>query len=137
VKGYTPLNAACESNQLEIVSLLLEYGADPLQEDAVSLPQSVDVFVSLISQSCHALTPLTTVCQKSSANRDIVSLLLSRGANVNYLPITDPPNRYDTRSPFHAACKVGDMEIVSRLLDAGANVNLKSFPVREIVPFAD
>jgi ankyrin repeat protein len=137
LKGYT-LNAACESNQFEIVLLLLEHGADPLQEDAVSLPSICCCpSLTLVSQSRHALTPLTAVCQSSSANVDIVSLLLSRGANVNYLPITDPPNRYDTLSPLHVACNVGNVEIVSRLLDAGADVNLKSVPVREPVPLSD
>lgn len=61
--GYTPLHIAAKKNQMDIATMLLEYGAKPNAE------------------SKNGFTPLHLASQEG--HTDIVSLLLEKDANVN------------------------------------------------------
>ncbi|XP_062569488.1 uncharacterized protein LOC134231543 [Saccostrea cucullata] len=90
----TPLAAACERGEMNIVKVLLEAGADVN-------PQSM------------YKTPLTAAAESGHTN--VVNELLKSGACVN------PQDKYDI--PLTAACRKGHLCVVKQLLDAGANVN--------------
>ena len=46
--------------------------------------------------------------------RSCVALLLSRGANVN-------AKKYDNATPLHCACEIGNLGIITLLLNHGAD----------------
>ena len=69
-KGDTPLNEACFNNDIELVKLLIEYGAD--------------INVKEISDSSHMpRSPLMSACFVGF--EDAAKLLISKGADINYI----------------------------------------------------
>ena len=93
----TPLQMACHSGKADIVSVLLEHGAD------------VDAF------SAHdRKTPLTIACS-SNTTLDIVQLLINAGADVN--------GGAGVIAPLHWAAYVGNIEALDLLIQSGADVN--------------
>jgi len=100
--GGTPLMNAIGCRDLEIITLLLDNGAD------------------VNATGNFSVTPLTSVARSRPEDEDdgtaIVKLLLARGASVN----AEEDGMF---SPLHSACSSGNAEIVKLLLAAGAKVN--------------
>ena len=106
-KGDTALYRACESQQLEVVQMLLEAGAD-------------------VSLKSERLYPLMAACEASNA--ELVSLLVKAGADVKCRngndetclhTATNPPIM-DSKKP---ADSVAIVSITKTLLEAGVDVN--------------
>ena len=97
--GNTLLMFASNAGHLEVVRLLLEYGANPN------------------IQNEYQLTPLIDASEKG--HLEIVRLLLENGAD---------PNRrlHNEDTPLIIASRIGHLEIVRLLLEYGANPNLKN-----------
>ena len=101
----TPLQQACYSDRAtsrsaQIVSLLLEFGAD------------VDTFTARETRR-----PLTLAC-RSKFNLGIIQLLLNAGADVN--------GGGGIIAPLHQAAYAGNTEAIALLLQSGADVNILS-----------
>lgn len=92
----TALAMACEKNRIEIVSFLLEMGAD----------------VNVIDS--YGNTPLLYACKKN--NREIVSLLLNAGASVN---VKDDNNI----SPLMYAIQNGFQKVTRLICEKRPNFN--------------
>ena len=95
-----PLHLACEESNVECVEILLNQGFDV---------NAVDIF--------HR-TPLYLCCGNFRARTiECIRLLLRRNLHVN---IAD----HYGRTPLHVCASVGADEIISILLDSGANPKL-------------
>jgi ankyrin repeat protein len=95
------------------MAALLEACRQGRVDEAIDLiNQGLDVNISDKSGN----TPLTHSCRFQSL--ELVTLLLSRGANVN------PPINCLIYSPLMSAILTGDIELATLLLDHGANVNV-------------
>ncbi len=98
--GFSALHLACYFGQAEIVALLLKEGAD----------------VGVVVPS-NQLRPLNSAVAARSL--EIVQLLLARNPEID-------AQQAGGYSALHAAAKHGDLEIVRRLVEAGANPKLES-----------
>ena len=96
----TPLQMACESEKADIVSSLLEHGAD------------VDAMTAYDRQ-----TPLIRTCW-SNRNLSIAQLLINAGADVN--------GAGGVIAPLHVAAWNGNTEAIELLIQSGADVNILS-----------
>lgn len=92
--GYTPLEIACSSENvgLDIINKLIDQGAD-LEVRNVNGQNLIDI----------------------SLNKDIVALLLNRGAHI------------DQKSNLYTACKFGDVLMARLLIARGARVNVEHY----------
>jgi ankyrin repeat protein len=94
-----PLCFACKNQNIELIQILLDSGAD----------------INIVDDEQLGTTPLIIACQQG--NTDIVRLLLDSGANINldcelgFTPLTN-------------ACAYEQIEIVRLLVERGADVNL-------------
>ncbi|KAJ3529040.1 hypothetical protein NM208_g9933 [Fusarium decemcellulare] len=136
--GKTALHFACAKGLFDMVSLLLEQGADIHQKDAHSntpLLQSCwdpqpDIFSFLHSQGAlvsdvnkhgrngfHAVVlgdgPFT------EAHKDVLNLLVGSGADINRRDIFG-------YSPLFHACRERKTELIEFLLDLGADIEQKT-----------
>ena len=104
--GTTPLGIAISDPQvsLQIVEILLDYGADINSVDGENTP------------ALHAAIKAKSL--------EVVKLLIQRGADVN-LPATAGRKR----TPLQLAAETGDYDIVLRLINNGARIN--DTPTRE------
>ena len=98
----TPLGAACEKGDLEMVKLMLEKGAD----------------VNYVPRNAYASPLGFAVLSDSVENLEIVRLLLAEGADVNY-------SEYSTWQPAYKLLEghelpTNGMEILKALMEAGA-----------------
>lgn len=100
----TPLEAACQSNQVTVVERLLEAGA------------------AIESNDCpdESGSPLFWAVEAGSL--EIVDLLLKNGANPNALRHSEKGRR----TVLSQACKGVSAEVVSALVEAGADVHKTS-----------
>jgi ankyrin repeat protein len=134
----TALNLAVQANDIEMVLLLLEGGADinlgrsgyeesPLQTSLKrkgGLRQDLDFKVAKLLLSRGAIvhrpssedeeTPL--VMASENGNLDIIRMILEQGAPINY-------HWEYNMTPLMAAVKGGHLEAVEFLLDNGADAN--------------
>uniref|UniRef100_A0A8C3G3F9 SOCS box domain-containing protein n=1 Tax=Cyclopterus lumpus TaxID=8103 RepID=A0A8C3G3F9_CYCLU len=140
VDGQTPLSEACACGHVTCVSLLLQHGATPLGTSQTSSPihraaakghseciqplvqhgADVDQF---IAQSGF---PLHVAC--SHQHLSSVRKLLQLGATVN--------SRVSGASPLHIAAGLSDPEMVSVLLDHGADRCLRNSEGKQPVDVA-
>ncbi|XP_056284488.1 ankyrin repeat and SOCS box protein 9-like [Pseudoliparis swirei] len=129
VDGHTPLSEACGCGHVTCVSLLLQHGATPLGTTPTSSPlhraaakghseciqplvqhgADVDQFIA------PSGFPLHVAC--SHQHLSSVRKLLQLGATVN--------SRVSGASPLHIAAGLSDPEMVSLLLDHGADRGLR------------
>jgi ankyrin repeat protein len=130
--GETALMIASGNNHIKIVQLLLAYGANvngggwivgyPLMEAAreghfeiakLLLEKGADVNI----MADEGFTALDAAIAKNRV--EVVQLLLNKGAN---------PNRYVAgATPLYDAAGYGYAQIVSLLIEHGADINAKSF----------
>ena len=99
-EGYAPLHIACNIGNVEIVKLMIEYGADP----------------ECIHEGSGATSLQEAVC---SGSLELVQTLLP------HIKSNDFVNRKDNRgwAPLHFACHYGHPQITRYLLEHGANVD--------------
>ena len=103
-QDYTLLTSACVGNCFQAVKDLLEIGADPNVQDN------------------NFLTPLIIVAHYGYI--DILDLLLDKKYKTDPDKIINQDIELGTA--LHVSCRVNNIDVVSRLINAGANVNLKN-----------
>ena len=110
----SPLEAACYNAKPEAVEFLLRSGANP---NTTSMPTGETLLHQVITKSTE-----------SSERTTIVKSLISYGADVNSLTVPHVATqcfmrdiRTRAESPLHRAAAYGDAEMVSALIEAGAN----------------
>ncbi|KAM4609286.1 ankyrin repeat and SOCS box protein 9-like [Polymixia lowei] len=130
VDGKTPLSEACAQGHLTCVSLLLQHGATPQGTGQTSSPihraaakghpECIEALVQHgadvdqhIEQSG---SPLYTAC--SNQHLSTVRKLLQLGASVN--------SRVAGNSPLHVAAHLSSPELVSVLMEHGADHSLRN-----------
>ncbi|XP_043929063.1 ankyrin repeat and SOCS box protein 11-like isoform X2 [Protopterus annectens] len=142
VDGITPLFNACCSGSAACVNVLLEYGAKPQLECQLASPiheavkrghrECMEILlnngVNIDQEAAHYGTPLYVACVFQRT--ECVRKLLHLGANVDLGICLD--------SPLHAAARKSSAEIVTMLIDYGANVKCRNAegvrPVELAVP---
>ena len=97
-----PLFAACETDQLEVVKLLLK---------------RKDLKVNTIR---YKETPLSTAAERGYV--EVMKLLIENGANVDYVGDTDTPG-YEIESALHKVAHNSQYEAAVLLIERGASVN--------------
>ncbi|MFO7955892.1 MAG: ankyrin repeat domain-containing protein [Candidatus Brocadiia bacterium] len=133
--GDSPLLAAAERSDPEMVRLLIEHGADLHHVDAggrtalhrvagardADPRQQVEILELLIARGLdptareeHGDLPLHGAAY--AGNATVVEFLLQRGVPVN-------ATNYSGFTPLHHAAAYGDVEAVKVLIDAGAAFN--------------
>jgi ankyrin repeat protein len=140
-----PIANAAAVGRLDIVQLLLDYGADPnLPEEQIAprgkaLYQAVfnghyEIAKRLLEHGAFPNPPVETgdalwVAQKFRPNARIEQLLLSYGAT----PVPEVPeeawpavaHNWLRITPLHEAARAGDLEKAKALLDAGADLTAR------------
>jgi len=120
-EGDTPLHIACRAGSAECVTLLLEHNAEvemrnrrysPLhiacKEGAFEVAEIlVNAEADVNSISADDSTPLGLCCLSSDTR--LFNLLLAKGADINLA--------------FLHACGTGNLQVVKKLLEYGANVH--------------
>ncbi|XP_078348823.1 transient receptor potential cation channel subfamily A member 1-like isoform X2 [Oculina patagonica] len=140
-EGMTPILRASLSGHVEIIEQLLDKGASicPLPGSTAPSPLMCAVkrghhraILFLLQRGSpidlrdsHQRTCLHVAAY--SANVETVDIILKNGGKE----LIDSLDR-DSRTPIHYAAAKGSREIVQKLLDAGANVNVKD--IEEKVP---
>lgn len=135
--GSAAIHAAAEWGNEEIVALLLEKGAEiDLLNDShesalyiavsggdISLAHFLlnhGANVDSIMRKSHKVPLCAAIGRRSTA---LVKLLLEHGANINAQEKRNG-NIINKGTAMHQATSIGDEELVSVLVDAGADVNL-------------
>ena len=127
-----------DCNELEVVKLLLEYGADinQIDEDKYNvvalaiLHQKVDVLQHLLSlkdqlkEQHHiplhlAIRKINTTQEKKKVNFQIIDILIRTGADVNEKDSNGYTSLYLALMP-----NILDLDIIKRLLEAKADPNI-------------
>ncbi|GLD69207.1 ankyrin repeat and SOCS box protein 9-like protein [Lates japonicus] len=130
VDGQTPLSEACARGHVTCVLLLLQQGATPLgtsqssspihRAAAKGHPECIEPLIQYgadVDQCIDQLgSPLHAAC--SNQHLSTMSKLLQLGASVN--------NSVSGDSPLHIAARLSSPELVSVLLDHGANCSLRN-----------
>uniref|UniRef100_A0A3Q2EBP8 Ankyrin repeat and kinase domain containing 1 n=1 Tax=Cyprinodon variegatus TaxID=28743 RepID=A0A3Q2EBP8_CYPVA len=129
-RGYTPLIIAVLQRFSDIISLLLEHGADATQGDEdqwtplhFAAQNGDDRTIRLLlekgaeadAQEKAGWMPLHLACQ--NGHETVVRLLLSRLSE----DATVAPEEDEGRTPLHLACSYGHLNIVKLLLGRGAD----------------
>ncbi|ERF71551.1 hypothetical protein EPUS_00540 [Endocarpon pusillum Z07020] len=114
---YTPLQAACVYGDLELVPILLDRGADVNAQASLNADDDYDDQTALSAAI-------------DNRYEDIVCMLLDAGADANAWPpfhacdVDLEASEHGTLTALQAAISLNDAETVSKLLIAGANVNV-------------
>lgn len=111
VDGFTGLGLSCFFNQKEIVSFLLQKGADP----------------NIASNNDFKVAPLHSAAATSQI--EIVNILLQNSANVN-------AKQSNGVTALHSAAHNGATELVKLLLKNGADKNDKTQEGKSVLDFA-
>ena len=141
--GETPVHLAVHANSLELTRLLLTNKAAPDLPDASGRTpldsvfdndngthdninsDSISIVKLLLNAGADPNTPFLNgydLLSQAFSTRNIalVALLVSRGADVNYI------NKADGESSLMKAVYWGNKDIISLLLDKGADINYKT-----------
>lgn len=121
-----PLSIAMMNGNWDVAKRLVEAGADVNAWDIFGQSPLHVAIGNMKTRGDN--NPLDSDAQNKATGRELVMLLVERGANPNQQLFYKPPGR-DTGvgrglTPFLAACASGDIEIVKLLLDHGANPKL-------------
>ena len=121
-----PLSIAMMNGNWDVAKRLVEAGADVNAWDIFG-QSPLHVAIGYMNTRGDN-NPLDLDAQNKASGRDLVKMLVERGANPNQALFYKAPGR-DTGvgrglTPFLAACASGDMEIVKLLLAHGANPKL-------------
>ena len=100
--GYLPIHLAAATGQVEVVSWLLQHGADPNAN---------------AGDDFNPMRPLQLAVMNGST--EIIDLLIKGGAKLD---INEGPREIRYQSPLVIATAYGRLEIVRQLLDRGAPV---------------
>lgn len=125
--GVAPVSIAMMNGNWDIAKRLVEAGADVNQWDIFGQSPLHVAIGNMNTRGDN--NPLDSDAQQMQASgRDLVKLLVERGANPNQQLFYKAPGR-DTGvgrglTPFLMACASGDIEIVKLLLAHGANIKL-------------
>ena len=131
-REVTPLHVAASAGHVDILSLLLEHGADldaqakfdwiPLHRASVS--GGVEAGRCLLDRGAdinrrddHGYTPLSLAT--TFGHVEFARMLLERGARVN-------DQNEDGETPLQLAVQAGDIQVVRFLLEHGADVNARN-----------
>ncbi|XP_040914004.1 ankyrin repeat and SOCS box protein 9-like [Toxotes jaculatrix] len=140
VDGQTPLSEACAWGHVSCVSLLLQNGATPVSTSHSSSPihraaarghpeciESLVEFGADVDQYIdQSGSPLHVAC--SNQHLSAVRKLLQLGASVN--------NRVSGDLPLHIAARLSSPELVSVLLDHGADRSLRNLEGKQPLDIA-
>lgn len=124
--GVPPLSIAMMNGNWDIANRLIEAGADVNQWDIFG-QSPLHVAIDGMKRRGDN-NPLDSDAQNQASGRDLVKLLVERGANPNQQQVYRAPGREGGLgrgyTPFLAACASGDIEVVKLLLAHGANPKL-------------
>lgn len=134
----SPIHIATENGHIDVVKLLIKNGAKVnntinIRNTTLKTYYENGTF-SMYGYSTIGITPLYIASKQGYT--DIVKLLIDNGANVNYTTITssttpfygkdiynNDKNRITTgMSPLHIASQYGHVDVVTVLINNGANV---------------
>jgi ankyrin repeat protein len=121
-----PLSIAMMNGNWDVAKRLVEAGADVNAWDVFG-QSPLHVAISYMNTR-GGNNPLDLDAQNKATGRDLVKILVERGANPNQELFYKPPGR-DTGvgrglTPFLAACASGDIDLVKLLLAHGGNPKL-------------
>jgi ankyrin repeat protein len=126
--GVVPMSIAMMNSNWDIAKRLIEAGADVNQWDIYGQAPLHVAIGNMNSRGNN--NPLDMDAPNQASGRDVVQMLVERGANPNQQFFFRPPGRgLDIgigrgTTPFLVACAGGDIEIVKLLLEKGANPKL-------------
>ena len=116
--GATPFLRAAQSSDLELMKLLLEYGADATLTTAIGV-------TPLMVASGIAWVEGVTFEWSEDANKEAIRLLIELGNDVN------AQDREDRRTALMGAAHKGRNYAVQMLVDAGADLSLRDIGSRD------
>lgn len=100
---FTTLTRAASCNKLEIVQILLNFGAD----------------VNLTA--CDDWTPYAINYVAESGSGELITLLIENGAIID--KTSNKENPQNAKTPLHTACRCGNYDAVLALIKGGAKIN--------------
>lgn len=106
----TPLQCACKSNNLELIDLLIQRGADPKK----MAPNFYDNLSADLKYRLSGNSQLHISCEKGKM--DEVRILLEKGAN------TEGKN-FNGNTPLHLACMNGNLAIIQMVAEKTTEVD--------------
>ena len=130
--GIAPLTLAMMNGNWDIARRLVEAGADVNQWDIYGQsPLHVAIENAYVSRRSGLGNLGTDKSPNATDGRTLVKMLVERGADPNQQMFFRPPREpgqvsASTRgtTPFHRACASADPEIITYLLDHGADIKL-------------
>lgn len=111
VDGITALEIAIQNNSIEAVKLLLKYGAN------VNIYREITNKYDNGSQEKWTRTPLLYALEQNY-NAELAGILIANAAKVNV-------SGQFKITPLHLATRYGNTIIIDRLLDKGADINVR------------
>jgi len=130
--GIAPLALSMMAGNWDIARRLVEAGADVNQWDIYGqAPLHVAIENAYVNRRSGVGNLGTDKSPNTTDGRDLVKMLVERGANPNQQMFFRPPREpgqvsASTRgtTPFHRACASGDHELIKYLLAHGADIKL-------------
>jgi ankyrin repeat protein len=133
--NQTPLHFAVRMNRPDMVSLLLELGADPLAGDADGFTAATYATTPAIDRPVMEALHAITAAELQSADRgsrkangnpmDLLASLALGDWPVAERLVRDHPDLVNSGGVLHLASKRNDARVVKWLLDHGADPNAK------------
>jgi len=122
ITGYTSLHAAASRDDIELIKLLLQKGAD-IEAQWVN-DRRIDRFISASQRDNKGVTPLHVAMLRN--NMPIVELLLDHGADINKIAYVEYSGGTPVGlSPLCLAIKSKNCNLVKHLLNKGVCIEEK------------